>query len=332
MSGSPSSRLVDSSHVRAGMLELRFETDHVVGSVIPEAGGKILDLIERRSGFNLLWRNPRIPLARTYAGAAFDDIWCGGWDDVFPTDEPCTVDGNTHHDHGDLWIGPWDWAIERDNGEEATIRLSRFSASLPCRVDKWITLRRTSSDLSIRLRLTNIGPHRVRFMWNQHIAHAIGEGSRIHLPASRMGVAGPTASRAGVVDHVNWPISADGQDLSCLPGPDAAVTEFLYALDLREGWCVVTHPAHGVAIRVCFDKEVFGTPWLWGVFGGWRGHHVLLTEPCTSHPGSLASNVTNGGSAATLEAGATLETELTITVATRFNPAAPGDQDPLICS
>jgi len=49
------------------------------------------------------------------------------------------------------------------------------------------------------------------------------------------------------------------------------------------------------------------------VYGGWRGHYVLLTEPCTSRPGSLVENVERG-TAARLEAGATLETSVAIRV------------------
>jgi hypothetical protein len=99
-----------------GLSEIILRGDHVTVVVVPEAGGKILRLIDNNSGFNLLWENPRVPVTRTYAGAPFDDVWCGGWDDVFPTDPTCDVDGSTYHDHGDLWIGPWAWDVVRDDG------------------------------------------------------------------------------------------------------------------------------------------------------------------------------------------------------------------------
>ena len=319
--------LVDVLPTRDGMELVRIKGDRLTLYIVPEAGGKILQLIENASGFKLLWENPRVPLQRTYAGAPFDDVWCGGWDDVFPTDPPCELDGNTHHDHGDLWIAPWSWSVEVDEPERMTIHLSRYSVSLPCRVDKWITLRKDEAQIAVRMRLTNLGTFPVRFMWNQHIAHAIGQASRIHMPVSRMGVSGP-APTLGNMDQVGWPLQ-EGVDLSCIPGPEAGGLEFLYALDLRDGWCAVTHPSHGVAVRISFDRDVFRTPWLWKVFGGWRGHHVLLTELCTSRPGSLATAVANR-SAATLAGGSSLETEVFVTVAASFEPNAPGDQDPLI--
>jgi hypothetical protein len=320
--------IVDAGHERAGMTELRIHTDRLALNLIPDAGGKILDLIDVESGFNLLWQNPRIPLGRTYAGAPFDDVWCGGWDDMFPTDIPCEVDGNSHHDHGDLWIGPWEWDVVSDTGEQAVVHLRRYSPSLPCRVDKWITVDRASAEIRIRLALSNEGSQPVRFLWNQHIAHAIGPGSRVHLPVRRLLVAGPTQSRAGDAREVTWPVHDGSLDLSRLPGNESGVTEFLCAEDLQAGWCTVTHPGPRVAVRLGFDPAVFRTPWLWGVFGGWRGHHLLLTELCTSRPGSLATAVVDG-SAATLAAGATLDTEVVVTVSRTFDPDAPGDEDPL---
>jgi galactose mutarotase-like enzyme len=296
---------------------ISLEGDELSVSIFPDAGGKILDLVHKPTGFNLLWHNPRVDLARTYAGAAFDDVWCGGWDELFPTDPPCTLDGNSYHDHGDLWIGPWEWSVEQDDGEEATLYLSRFSVSLPCLVEKWITLRRESTALTLRHRVRNTGTQPVAFVWNQHVAHAVEPGSRIDLPAGRLGVEAPYFGRAGVgILDLAWPIHEDtagGHDLSLVPGPESGATEFFYARDLGEGRCAVTHPSAGVGLELAFDREVFSTVWLFGVYGGWRGHYFLLTEPCTSPPGSLADAVASGH-ATSLGPGETLETEVVATV------------------
>lgn len=100
-------------------------------SVFPDAGGKILDLVHRPSGVNLLWQNPRLPPQRTYASAPFDDVWCSGWDEIFPTDAPCELNGVAYHDHGDLWIGPWEWQVEQDDGRAAVLAMRRSSVSFP---------------------------------------------------------------------------------------------------------------------------------------------------------------------------------------------------------
>ncbi|HTW20953.1 MAG TPA: hypothetical protein VME70_12170 [Mycobacteriales bacterium] len=320
------SSIIDRSGRRDGLSVVVLRTDHVEVAIAPEAGGKILDLIDPASGMNLLWHNPRIPLSATYAGAPFDDVWCGGWDQMFPTDVPCELDGNTHHDHGDLWIGPWAWEVVSDDGERAQLRMQRHSASLPCRAELSIGVERSSSQVRVHLSLHNLGTHRMRFIWNQHIAHAVAPGSRVHLPAGSFDVAGSTPSRAGAADRVSWPVH-DGLDLSRIPGPELGVTEFLCTNDLGGGWCAVTHPGVGVGVRLGFDPAVFRTPWLWGVFGGWRGHELLLTELCTSRPGSLATAVADG-SAASLGPEESLATEVVVTIGHDFDPEAPGDEDP----
>jgi hypothetical protein len=122
-------RIVDTGLGHEGVSGLALEGDVLRLTLFPDAGAKVLDLVHRASGVNLLWQNPRVPLRRTYPGASFDDVWCGGW---FPTDPPCELDGNTFHDHGDLWHGPWEWPIEEDDGETATIAMTRFEVALPC--------------------------------------------------------------------------------------------------------------------------------------------------------------------------------------------------------
>ena len=321
--------VVDSTLLRDGVPGIGLETEELFVSVFPDAGGKVLDLVHKRTGVNLLWRNPRVPLQRTHAGAPFEDVWCGGWDELFPTDAPCTVDGNVIHDHGDLWIGPWEWSVEHEDDDSATLRLSRFSPSLPCLVEKWLTLSSGAPALACRYRLTNVGTQPIAFVFSLHVAHAIGPGSVLHLPASRIAVEPPYVGRPPLGEAAHpWPGQGGAGDLSRLPGPESGLTEWLWTRDLADGWCAVSHPDRGIGLALAFDRRVFPTVWLFGVYGGWRGHHFLLTEPATSPPGSLASSV-EAGTAATLAAGETLETEVVATVYEAAVTPPPGDASPI---
>ncbi len=160
-----------------GLTEISIRGDFVTLVVVPEAGGKILQLIDNESGFNVLWQNPRVPVGRTYAGAPFDDVWCGGWDDIFPTDAPCEININAFHDHGDLWIAPWTWSLDKDDPDETILRLSRDSVSLPCTVEKTISLSKDPRTLAwshIYLgRLYDVQPDREHAMaeYAQALAH-----------------------------------------------------------------------------------------------------------------------------------------------------------------
>ena len=85
-------------HVQAVVLE----TDWLRTCVLPEVGAKIYDLIWKLAGRNLLWHNPRI-LPQTYSiDGNFDNYWCGGWDDGFPTCDPCEYRGELYPGLGEL--------------------------------------------------------------------------------------------------------------------------------------------------------------------------------------------------------------------------------------
>jgi len=327
---SASRGLVDTSLDLGGVPGIALEGDVLYVTLFPEVGGKILDLVHRPTGANLLWRNPRVPLARTHPGAPFDDVWCGGWDELFPTDAPCVLDGNAFHDHGDLWNGPWAWSVDHDDGASAAITLRRYSPSLPCLVEKRIELERGSASLLLRYRLENLGPRPIQFVWNLHVAHSLEQGSRALLPAGSLGTHEPYLGRAGGGDYA-WPRHVDeggvDHDLSETLGPDSGLSEFLSARELREGWCAVVHPSTGIGLGLAFDVQVFPTVWLFADYGGWRGHHFLLTEPSTSPPGSLAENVA-AGSAASLGSGAVLETVVVASVLTGTHTGMPADERP----
>ena len=88
-------------------------------SVIPEAGGKIIDLIDRRSGRNWLWQNPHIPVTAARRDASFNrEQDSGGWDEILLSLRPAEVDvatgaGLRVPDHGDL-IGS-EWTVDKLN-------------------------------------------------------------------------------------------------------------------------------------------------------------------------------------------------------------------------
>ena len=320
MSVSP--RLVDLEGVRDGVSAITLHGTLLEVVVCPDAGGKILDLVHRSTGVNLLWQNPRVPVQATRAGAPFDDVWCGGWDELFPTDTPCELDGSTYHDHGDLWLGPWNWVVEQDDGDAAVIYLRRYSASLPCLMERWVSLGRDALELRVRYRLSNLGVQPVPFVWNVHVAHAIHPGSRVHLPTKTVAAVPPYAGRVEPDrGDVGWPASGGDTDLSLLPAPDSGLTEYFVTRDLDDGWCAVTHPQLGIGLGLTFDRSVFPGVWLFGAYGGWRGHYFLLTEPSTGAPGSLADNVA-AGFAAELAAGESLVTEVVATVLTDLDDPA----------
>jgi hypothetical protein len=315
----------DPNVVRDGVQGVALENALVRATIFPSAGAKVFELVHRPTDTDLLWKNPRVPLAATYPGPAFDDVWCGGWDELFPTDAECQIGSNRFQDHGDLWCGSWEWSLESSD-DAATLRLRRDVVSLPCRMEKWITVRAGRQELEFRHRLTNLSSTPVAYTWNLHVAHPVTPQTRLHLPVRRVAVEAPDTGRlAEGTTEAGWPRHGD-HDLSRALPPEAAVTEWLHTLGLDEGWCAVSH-GNGVGLGLRFDPAVFPRVWSWGVYGGWRGHSMLLTEPSTSPPGGLAV-AARDGMAATLDPSQVLETTVTAVALDGVPGDLPGDVAP----
>lgn len=77
-----------------GLRLLQLENEWLSLSILPEVGAKILTLLDKKSNRNLLCRNPRIRPQAYPIDANFDNYWCGGWDDAYPTADACVMEAS----------------------------------------------------------------------------------------------------------------------------------------------------------------------------------------------------------------------------------------------
>ena len=61
--------------------------------ILPQAGAKIWQITYLPLDTELLWNNPHIPPQRHAIHAPYDDVWSGGWDELFPNDEEAVIGG-----------------------------------------------------------------------------------------------------------------------------------------------------------------------------------------------------------------------------------------------
>jgi len=281
--------------------------------LLPELGGKLWSLRYKPLDREILWHNPRmVPRPAPY-GAAYDDWFCGGWDELFPNDAPTNFAGDTYPDHGEWWSMPFAWEITAAHAAEVTIHCWRAGVVTDTRVDRWITLRADSPTFATCYRIHNAGPQTLDFLWKLHPALTISPSARIDLPACTVR---PEPAFNGRLDKrpFHWPMACGAQggtvDMRVVPGKDAATCDFYYATDLAAGWCALTDLETGSGFGLAFDPAIFRSVWVFGAYGGWRGHYTTILEPCTGYPYQLEEGVTQG-TASQLAPGATLETTVT---------------------
>ena len=273
-----------------GLRAIRLEAGDLRVETLPELGGKVLSIFNEAIGREFLWRDPAVPLRRFPPGTSFDDRFIGGFDELLPNDAAERLDGRDLPDHGELWTAA---AGARVEGGAVVLE-----AELPVSGLRWRRRMEIEPPDGLRLewRIENGGDRPAIFQWKLHPALRISPGARIAVPARTAEVGDPAWSRFR--GTFRWP---DGLDAAgrpdradVVPPFDPPAAEFLYILDLVRGEAAIVHEEEGWALRLEFPPEVFPAVQVFASYGGWRGHEVLVLEPTTSWPVSLAGAAARG--------------------------------------
>ena len=279
--------------------------------ILPEAGAKIFQITYKPLDAALLWNNPRILPARHSIHARYDDVWSGGWDELFPNDEAGNLLGDFVPDHGELWTGGWD-AQPFEQDDAVGVKL-RFVTPISCfLVERTLLLRGGSSSFEMKYRFTNQGADAYPFLWKLHPAFAVSAQHRIDFPAMTVVREPEFPGTLGDAPlHFPWPCAhlAEGNtiDLRQVPDVSSRAVNFFYGTEMAAGWAGITNRATGLAAALRFDPEVFSSCWLFATHGGWRNLNVAVLEPATGFPFQIQKMI-DTEQARVLGPGETLET------------------------
>lgn len=302
----------------SGHAAVVLENRHLRAVLLLGLGGKIISLLDKAADTELLWRNDRVPVRTVPFGAGYDDVFLGGWDELFPNDEPEILAGEPMPDHGELWSLPWAVTDLVEGADEVSVELTVRGPISATSVTKRLVLGRDPT-LRTDYRVTNHGRRELPYLWKSHVAVRVHPDTVVDLAAADVVVhafGDPRARPEG--DRFRWPtalVAGTAHDFRRLPDTsNRGVTEFLIGTTLTDGRCGVSHPAAGTGLTLRWDPAELPSCWTFASYGGgWRGLEVLVLEPCTGHPLSVREGVA-AGTHQTLAAGATRAWSLTAQV------------------
>jgi len=295
---------------------LVLENSRVRAVVIPSLGGRVWELLDRVRARQWIWHREDVPLVVSPSGTSYDDVWAGGWEELFPNDAPADFEGRALPDHGEWWTTSWTVA-EASGGEEAVVRLVADMRIRRASCIKELRLGGESDTIRVSYRIVSREPDAFHFLFKQHLAISVTPSCELVLPGGRVTAVDPSfgtiLSGRGPFD---WPLAQSTRtndlDLRLVPAPGAE-REFIYVTELPESWCGVDDVSVGASIRMRFDDQRMPFLWLFLSYGGWRDCYTAVLEPCTNMPKDLAEAVRNKQSAC-LEAGAVFQTSVAVTL------------------
>lgn len=269
-----------------GLDSLVLENQMLRVVILPQAGGKIWQITYKPLDTDLLWNNPRIAPAKLPLGSRYDDVWSGGWDELFPNDEVAIIEGENYPDHGELWTGNWS-AEPFSQIDLAGVRLKYITPISAIEIEKTIRLRNQLC-IEFEHRFTNRGRTDFPFLWKLHPAMAVSPQHRVDFPAMKVQLerAFP-GTLAGASETADWPAiktPAGNVDLRRVTPENARQLYFFYGTEMKGNWCALTNTNIRLSCALQFDPEVFPCCWLFATYGGWRNYNVAVFEPCTGYP------------------------------------------------
>jgi galactose mutarotase-like enzyme len=285
-----------------GWRSVVLENDALRVVVLPDKGAEIHQLVDRRTGMDLLFKGSwglLPPGAPPLAGSGEDEFmwnYAGGWQELFPSvNEACSYRGKRIPFHGEVASLPWEFEVLDTDGADAAIRLWTRTRQTPFLVERVMHLREGAAELELDGTVTNEGTEASHFVWGQHCVIGppfVEAGCRLEIPARTIVTSPelwePETARLEPGRRGPWPhapLRAGGHvDLREIPGPEIGSHDDLYVTDLDAGWLEVTNPRLDLTFRLEWDADVFGWIVLWQPFGGavappLTGSYALGIEP-----------------------------------------------------
>jgi hypothetical protein len=267
----------------------------------PSHGAEILDLVDLRSGRQLLGRPPfgsELPCGGDLDEEAWTASYRGGWQTVLPNaGRPCDTPRGRHGFHGRASNDPWS-LVEHD---ATSARLAWSGHGLD--VEKLITI----DDGAVVLRYRITSGDGAPLVALEHIAvgrELLEPSVEIDLPAALAYELSETEGPATPPsDAGEWPQLRllDGTLERADAWPAVRPRSRLFVLsEIGAGWAAVRNEARGQGLALAWDASWYRHCWVWHenrVMGGpWRAAtEMLAIEPTTvPHTLGLAVAEENG--------------------------------------
>ena len=266
--------------------------------VVPALGGRVWELEDLARRRQWIWHREGIPLGVSRPGALYDDVWAGGWEELFPNDAPGPFEGRDLPDHGEWWTMAW-------NTEEVSrhaVRLEARSSVIRAACSKELRLGDDQATLSVTYRVRSLEDRPFHFLFKQHLPVSLNPSCRLVLPGGLIHAVDPAfGTLLPGPGPFEWPLAAgDGTavtDLRIVPPRSDGHREFVYVSRLPQPWCGVEDHDAGASLRMAFDARTLPFCWLFLSYGGWRDIYAAVLEPCTNCPKDLKDAVRLGQSA-----------------------------------
>jgi galactose mutarotase-like enzyme len=254
--------------------------------ILPEHGGKVASLFHRGKEFELLFQNPHRTYRKAKCGSDFSEFEACGFDDAFPTIDPCEVLVNSsvvrYPDHGEIWSAAFEYAVE-----DSSVILTYVSKLLPYRYKKTFCL--NGASLVCKYRIQNTGEAEFPYLWAFHCLVNCEKGMRLIYPDGVTAITNVLDCNSFGKAGSQYPLAKSVDRL-----PEDPMIKYYITGKVKEGKCGYYYPKKNITVLIEFDPDSLPYLGFWCTDGGYRGDVNCAFEPASGFYDSALGSYRHG--------------------------------------
>ncbi len=254
------------------------ENERISAALLPQLGGKLISLKDKRSGFEFLFQNPKGEYKLRGAYDSFENYDASGFDDAFPNinESVSRVSGKDVHfpDHGEIWRTQ----MTADNDGHGIVLACRGKV-LPYLYQKKVSLMQTG--LHLEYRIVNEGTFDIPCLWTMHDLVNYDRDMCLILPKSPDMVENVLSCAA--YGNVGNKLPVNSAITHMPDQADCDMLKWYLCGKVDTGVCGYEYPSRGLRLMLKYDANKLPYLGFWCTLGGYRGDFNAALEPSTGY-------------------------------------------------
>ena len=290
---------------------IKVETSKYSMLILPEEGAKIASFINKENGREYLLQNPSSQYLKLGLSGEFEKCDCSGFDDMFPTIDPVTVENPKgeklyYPDHGEICRLPFEYEIYDD-----CVKLFCHSNITNAEYIKTIT-EGENNRIVISYEIINSTPFDIEALWTAHCLVRTEKGGQVITPFKEGDLVDIVYDSTAKTNE-NMRVSYSDQLLSSQWDENKPTAKKVYFPEKNpDGFVAYKYPS-GDAFVMEFSKEELPYLGIWQDNGKINGTYSVGLEPCTSAYDTVV-NAKKHNQECTLKSGEKWKISLSISV------------------
>ena len=269
---------------------IRITSPNMSAKFLYEDGGKLASL--SFNGVETLAQRQGAHYLRLFADTSYVKSECSGFDDMFPTIDPCVIGDFSYPDHGQVCRMPFNVELADDS-----FALSCYADSVNAVFSK--TVSAESDSLIIEYSIENKNDFPLPYIWAGHVMLAGEQGAYIETPFSKTT---PYTVCFGAPPDNKCTLQGYGENKEY---------KFYYDKPQAPLFCSVVYPSRKRKISFYFEGGSVKYLGLWFNPGDLNRMYNLAVEPCTA-PYDTPTNAEKAGMGSFIEPLSTVRFSLRI--------------------